>query len=276
MGKTARHTTIVTLGDAGRTEHLVNQQEFVQRYCPGVRHILVALADHAELSRALPDVEVVAGDAAHARSLAAARNQAGDLAARDADTDDAIIFLDADCLPGPGMADAYRAALDRFPDAVVSGPVTYLEKGGVCADIAKRRNPHPLRPDPEKTHLATDDEYKFFWSLSFAVRVETWRRIRSLLGGFDQGYTGYGGEDTDFAFGLRSHSVAFAWAARADAYHQWHPVSSPPVEHLRDIAANATRFHSRWGVWPMDGWLKEFARRGLIRWHDDRIEVTDD
>lgn len=269
-------TTIVTLGNAGRKTHLVNQAAFVKKYCPGVRHVLVALADAAELTRALPGVEVVALGASPSRSLSAARNRAGDEAAKGAADDDLIIFLDADCLPGPGMMEAYRLAVEEYPAAVVSGPVTYLPEGADLTDIESQRQPHSLRPDPENTRLASDDEYKFFWSLSFAVRVDTWRRIRSLLGGFDQGYTGYGGEDTDFAFGLRHHGIALAWAAGADAYHQWHLVSSPPVEHLRDIAANATRFYSRWGVWPMDGWLKEFARRGLIRWHDDRIEVTDD
>jgi hypothetical protein len=44
------------------------------------------------------------------------------------------------------------------------------------------------------------------------------------------------------------------------------PSPSPPVEHLDDILRNATLFHSRWGWWPMAGWLTEFARAGLVRY----------
>ncbi|WP_409241961.1 glycosyltransferase family 2 protein, partial [Caballeronia sp. INML3] len=35
-----------------------------------------------------------------------------------------------------------------------------------------------------------------FWSLNFACHLNTFEQI----GGFDDAYTGYGGEDTDFAF----------------------------------------------------------------------------
>jgi len=51
----------------------------------------------------------------------------------------------------------------------------------------------------------------------------------------------------------------------ARAYHQWHPVSDPPVEHLDDILRNGATFFERWGSWPMEGWLAEFERRGLVR-----------
>ena len=54
----------------------------------------------------------------------------------------------------------------------------------------------------------------------------------------------------------------------ARAYHQHHPVSSPPVEHLDDILRNGRLFHERWGEWPMAGWLEEFERRGLVRRED--------
>ena len=47
------------------------------------------------------------------------------------------------------------------------------------------------------TQLAAEDEYRLFWSLSFAVTGDVVR-----VGGFDEAYEGYGGEDTDFAFTL--------------------------------------------------------------------------
>ena len=53
--------------------------------------------------------------------------------------------------------------------------------------------------------------------------------------------------------------------AAARAYHQHHPVSSPPVEHLHDVLRNGRLFCDRWGEWPMRGWLEQFERRGLVR-----------
>ena len=41
-------------------------------------------------------------------------------------------------------------------------------------------------------------------------------------------------------------------------------MSVPPVEHVADIVRNARLFHDVWGTWPMQGWLDEFERRGLV------------
>ena len=56
------------------------------------------------------------------------------------------------------------------------------------------------------------------------------------------------------------------WVGGAWAYHQHHPISSPPREHLADIVRNARRFRARWGRWPMEGWLARFAAEGLVEW----------
>jgi len=50
--------------------------------------------------------------------------------------------------------------------------------------------------------------------------------------------------------------LGLGWVGGARAYHQHHPVSSPPVEHLDDILRNGRLFHERWGEWPMTGWLE--------------------
>jgi hypothetical protein len=81
-----------------------------------------------------------------------------------------------------------------------------------------------------------------------------------------RGYVGYGAEDTDYAFRARAAGRSLHWVGGAWAYHQHHPVSSPPREHLDDIVVNARRFRARWGRWPMEGWLAAFAAEGLVRW----------
>jgi hypothetical protein len=61
--------------------------------------------------------------------------------------------------------------------------------------------------------------------------------------------------------------VELCWLGGAPAYHQYHPVQDPPVQHLHDILRNAALFHRRWGEWPMQGWLHAFAGLGLA--HQD-------
>lgn len=256
--------TVVTLSDAGRLTHVFRQAAALPR---GVGHIVVALADADVLADALPESEVIElGEF----SLAAARNLGGDVAAkRDSGGDGMIVFLDADCMPGPDLINHYRQALDAHPEAVVAGPVTYLPDGDTRTS---RPDPHPARPCPPPGSLVPADDrgYELFWSLSFALTAQTWRRIRRTFGGFDKGYTGYGAEDTDFGQHLRHHGIPLIWVGGADAYHQWHPVSDPPWEHFHDILRNAERFHGIWGFWPMRGWLEKFADEGALIFHDGR------
>ena len=111
----------------------------------------------------------------------------------------------------------------------------------------------------------TDGDPDLFWSLSAAMTPATWAR----LGGFCEDYVGYGGEDTDFAQILLASGLDLGWVGAARAYHQWHPVSRPPVEHVEDIVRNAGIYHDRWGATPMTGWLEAFAESGLVH-TDDR------
>ena len=170
-------------------------------------------------------------------------------------------------MPGADLLDRYRAAALAHPDAVLAGPVTYLPPGSDASDrsaLQRATAPHAARPNPpdRTTQMAAADEYPLFWSLSFAMTVATWQRI----GGFDEAYEGYGGEDTDFAFTLRNRGVPLVWVGGAHAYHQHHPTSSPPWQHLDDILRNGARFAQRWGEWPMTGWLRAFAEEGAVKW----------
>lgn len=246
-------TAIITLANAARAEHAARQAGLIP---DGVEHILVALADAEELAARLPDTHVVPLEEPN---LALARNSgAAEALARGHEQ---LIFLDADCLPGPDLVEHYLDALDRAPNAVLAGPVTYLPEGELRTDNPQ---PHAARPNPPAGELVRAEDYNLFWSLSFALTADTWHRIDRLFGGFDTAFSGYGGEDTDFAWNLRKRGIDFIWVGGAHAYHQWHPVSSPPWEHLDDILRNAAVFHSKWGTWPMEGWLHEFEDAGAI------------
>ncbi|MEX3504995.1 glycosyltransferase [Corynebacterium sp. LK2510] len=256
-------TAVLTLADASRAAHLTHQVNLIPE---GTDHITAALDDAPAVERAVPKSHVVAVP----RNLAAARNRAAEVAIERGN--DILIFLDADCVASNELVNHYTEALARHPEAVVAGPVTYLGQGQLRTTSP---DPHPARPNPPAGTIVPAENYNLFWSLSFAVRAQTWQRIVAAFGGFDEGFTGYGGEDTDFARNLDKHGFALYWVGGAHAYHQWHPVSSPPWEHLDDILANSAYFRKKWGDYPMEGWIAAFAEAGAIEYVDGTWRRTD-
>jgi N-terminal domain of galactosyltransferase len=236
-------------------------------------HVVVALGDPAVAAlladdhgdpTAMPTVCVYVPGDPLGLPLAAGRN-AGAARAIAAGVD-LLVFLDVDCLASPELVERYANAARQRPDAVLSGPVTYLPPGPpggwLLTELRAHRAPHPARPDPPVGELVEADP-DLFWSLSFAVTRATWQRI----GGFDTGYVGYGAEDTDFARTAADHGVAVLWVGGADAFHQHHPTSTPPIQHVDAVLRNGARYAKTWGTWPMTGWLTEFERLGLAH-HD--------
>lgn len=239
---------VVTLSDDSRLPHVERQLEGLRRWAPGVTHYR--------------------GQLGADRNLARTRNATAGAAIDDGA--DFLIFIDADCIPGPDLVAGYVDAYRRRPGFFYCGPVTYLDPpppGGYnLAELPVA--PHAARPNPGPGELltGTDEQWNLFWSLSFATDAAMWQSS----GGFDESFTGYGGEDTDFAYRQRELGRRICWVGGAHAFHQWHPVSSPPWEHLDDILVNAARFHGKWGVWPMGGWLREFEKAGAIAMVDGR------
>jgi len=261
----------------GRHAHLRAQHATLSRgeVAPDV-YVVVAMGD-PEVERVLPADGVrpvfVSLDAdPRGLPLAAARNR-GVEAARAAGCD-VVVGLDVDCLAGAGLVGGYARAVREDPERVWSGPVTYLPPpgpGGYPLDrLAELDDPHPARPAPAPGEVETGGDPDLFWSLSFALSTAAWERT----GGFDEAYVGYGAEDTDFGRRVVAAGLDLAWVGAARAYHQHHPVSSPPVEHLDDILRNGRLYRARWGSWPMRGWLEEFERQGLVtRRGEDYLRV---
>jgi GT2 family glycosyltransferase len=251
---------------AGRRAHLRLQQQGLGRSEESFAHrVIVAMGEP-------PDDELEPGDVlVHVDvdgnlPLARARNRGAEVAMTAGA--ELLIFLDVDCVPSPRMVGRYLEASDEAPGDLLCGPVHYLDPpsaNGYDLDELPSPTGHPARPVPAANHLVRKGDHELFWSLSFAVTARTWREI----GGFDECYEGYGGEDTDFGQRAKARGVELTWVGGAWSFHQHHPTNDPPTQHLRDILRNAELFRDRWGWWPMSGWLGAFESAGLIGWNSE-------
>lgn len=248
---------VVTL-NKGRRPHLLRLLEGLTRGTPPQRCTIVEMGGDTEPLPATPfalDRVVLDGSSL---PLAAARN-----AGARASHCEHLVFIDVDCIPSATLVQGFDRVLAEH-DGLVCCAIRYLPSGAVRdgwreADLMAAGRLHPVRSFPERGVMQVDNA-GLFWSLAFGVRRGTFERI----GGFDPDFTGYGAEDTDLAFRARNLGVPLLFAGGFEAYHQHHPAHDPPLQHFADIVRNATRFHGRHSVWPMEGWLDAFAGMGLI------------
>lgn len=256
-------TTLITL-NKGRDAHLARLLEGVARGPHPEACIVVEMgSDPADLSDPGFPIRRIRLETA-GLPLAKARN-AGRLAA----STERLIFLDVDCIPSADLVPRLGADLEQ-EDGLICCEIRYLPAGAVAdgwteAGLRAVGHRHPVRHFPNEG-LARSENVGLFWSLAFGVRATTFDR----LGGFDEGFDGYGAEDTDLAFRARDLGIPVLFTAGGQAFHQHHLACDPPLQHFADIVRNAARFRERHGLWPMDGWLDAFAARGLIGsdWRD--------
>ncbi|MDX2374494.1 glycosyltransferase family 2 protein [Psychrobacter sp. T6-6] len=201
---------------------------------------------------------------------------------------DTLIFLDVDCIVVPTFIEHMYHKLMQHPDALLMGQPRYLTRPLSDLESVQLQSNHlslsflnelsvynPYRYNFDEadsiptetgiTAIKRTDDYGAFWSLCFAIKKQTFDDI----GGFDTQYTGYGAEDTDFAFSARQLNIDFYLTADV-IYHQQHSVYRPPLNHLDSIIINADRFYQKWQCWPMAGWLSQFADMGLIDWAEEQ------
>ena len=244
---------------AGRHEHLKRLVEGVARSDEPPAELVIAAMGEAPPDLPDPGVPVTSISVSKPGAdlpLSLARNEV----ARSAMTDH-ILMLDVDCIPSPGLVGSARRLLDDR-DTVAMGSVRYLPPGRHAfdrlEDLGRRHEALPADPTP-----GSPLDPSLFWSLAFATRRRTWLE---RIDGFDEGYVGYGGEDTDFALRAERAGVELSWLGGPPAFHQHHPSLSPPANHLESIVRNARRFRSIWDRWPMEGWLREFEASGWVSW----------
>ncbi|KQP58652.1 galactosyltransferase-related protein [Methylobacterium sp. Leaf112] len=251
--------SVVTLAK-GRPEHLANVVRGLMRQTRMPDELIVACMQEQPYD--LPETPfpisqiVMAGDPL---PLAAARNRAVATA-----SGGVIVFLDVDCIPAPSLVADYTRHLEEF-DGLLMGEVLYLPAGATLGDwtyeaFAAVAEKHSDRRGPPAEGIEVCGDYRCFWSLNFAMLRATFLR----LGGFDERYSGYGGEDTDFGKTLDERGIAIAWLKGALVYHQYHPHHMPPIHHIASVVRNAELFEAKWGYRTMGHWLYAFRLMGLI------------
>lgn len=246
----------------GRRGHLERQAAAV-REMTGLHRYLVVLMDDTPSPQGAEGLRLPVADPdrlplSQARNLALERLGGCDL----------VIMLDVDCIPDPGLPAAYRAAasaveLDR---SLLLGPVGWLDatepaRGRLSAAQRRCARTTVKRTFPA-SGVARECRPELFWSLSYAVSPRAHRSI----GGFDEGFAGWGAEDTDYgrraaASGIGLWKVAGAWA-----YHQPHPPARRTPGQIAAVVDNAERYRGRWGDWPMPDVLAELAATRRIDW----------
>jgi GT2 family glycosyltransferase len=250
----------------GRHAHLLNVIRGLERSTVPPAALVIVQMNEAPLrweSPRFPIIHCAINSNNDQLPLAAARN-----AAVDHSPGDDLVFLDVDCVPAPDLLARYRDKLAPSKNVLYQGEVLYLpaalESSEATTDLLVQHGlPHPLhagRSDGETVPHA------LFWSLNFACQRKTFEHV----GRFETQYKGYGAEDTDFGFRAAETGVPIEFV-QARAFHQYHPSFEPPLNHLASIIANARVFRTRWGMWPMSGWLTQFADAGYIQMDDQEI-----
>lgn len=261
-----------------RIEHLTNLVAALERADGAPEfELLVGWMGGADPRPALARARGFAAEAVEVEGeelpLARARNRLAGAA-----RSERLVFLDVDCVPSRSLLRAYAEALARH-DALAIGETRYLPRGFVPAGagetvLRRAAHPHPDRAGlfPAVGESRLDTRHDLFWSLNFALGRDAFRRI----GGFDEGYRGYGIEDTDFAMRAAAAEVPLAWVGGALAFHQHHEPTRLRSEGVPALVANARRYRERWGDWPAKGWLAELAAAGLVEWDEagDRLEAA--
>ena len=117
-----------------------------------------------------------------------------------------LLFSDDDCLLAPDALTEHLSAHTRFPDSVVIGRLE-------LPPSLRHRN----RREPFEKAFGFRSRALWINATGANSSVPTWAFRQ--VGGYDPGFTGYGGEDPHLALKLRALGLKFCRAPRALAYH---------------------------------------------------------
>ncbi|XUK62767.1 GT2 family glycosyltransferase [Plantibacter sp. RU18] len=169
----------------------------------------------------VPDDVVLVSQVDAGFRLAAARNLG---AAHEAG--DVLVFLDADTVPEPGFVRALTRLPALAPDCVTVGRRRHADLDGLPVDVGIEAAVHGrVLPEPawlvrayaeSKNLLEADDRsYRFVIGAVLACS----RHLFDEVGGFDESFTEYGGEDWEWAYRAWTRGAMLAHEPTAVAWH---------------------------------------------------------
>lgn len=163
-------------------------------------------------------------------------------------TGDVLVFLDADTTPEPSFIRRLSRLPALAPDAVTVGRRRHADLADLPVDadiesaVGRRELPEPrwlADAYRETADLLTADSRSYRFLIG-AVLACT-RPLFDIVGGFDESFTSYGGEDWEWAYRAWLAGAVFAHERHAVAWHDGPDAAGRPDEALRAKNAEALR-----------------------------------
>ncbi|MFP7832877.1 glycosyltransferase family 2 protein [Marisediminicola sp. LYQ134] len=219
-----------------------------------LRRVLLALdrqshpADHLEIivvddgsavAPTVPPHVTLVRQADEGFRLAAARNRGIEAA-----TGDVLLFLDADTVPEPAYVERMARLPSLAPEAVVVGTRLHADLSDVPIDAPiEVHAPRHRLPDPDwlrdeyrrSDDLLHADDRSYRHLIGAVLACSRWFALE--VGGFDESFTTYGGEDWEWAWRCWIAGAIFAHAPGAVAWHDgadWSGRASDPDDKSRE------------------------------------------
>ena len=159
--------------------------------------------------------------------LARARN-AGARAA----THGILVFLDGDVIPEPGLLAAHARWHHAVSDALTLGFCAYVSVAGVDAGAVRQRvgtlgelfEGRPFDPPWLERHMTRTGKFTSRHEDLFRAvtghNLGISRAFFEAVGGFDESFVRYGGEDTEFGYRVQMHGGLLVPEPGASGWHQ--------------------------------------------------------
>ncbi len=134
-----------------------------------------------------------------------------------------LVFLDADTVPEPGFVEAITRRAALCPDVLAVGrrrhaDLADLAPGGDPSTAPRLEEPAWLRDAYAGSRDLLDADSRSFRFVISAV-LACRRSLFDDLGGFDERFVGYGGEDWDLAYRAWNAGAVFVHEPSAVAWH---------------------------------------------------------
>lgn len=142
------------------------------------------------------------------RTEKSCRSKARNLGAKEA-IHDHLIFLDGDGIAFPVLIDSYRENFKNFEGVILGSrmacPFETLDFNSLSAPLIFQDHRYEMF---RYLNLDIDEmvtKWVYFWSHNFAIS----KQLYDQVGGMDENFVGWGGEDAEFGYRLCQHNVKY-------------------------------------------------------------------